>query len=55
MHDRMPVLLSQDQFDPWLRGEVGLEVLKPAADDLLQRWPRMIITEPNQFVIEVRT
>jgi putative SOS response-associated peptidase YedK len=39
VHDRMPVLLSQDQFEPWLRGEAGLEVLKPAADDLLQRWP----------------
>jgi putative SOS response-associated peptidase YedK len=31
VHDRMPLLLSPDQFDPWLRGEAGLEVLKPAA------------------------
>jgi putative SOS response-associated peptidase YedK len=35
----MPVLLSQDQFEPWLSGEAGLKVLKPAADDLLERWP----------------
>jgi putative SOS response-associated peptidase YedK len=39
LHDRMPVLLSQDHFEPWLRGEAGLEALKPAAEDLLQRWP----------------
>jgi len=39
VHDRMPVLLSQGQFEPWLSGGTGLEVLKPAADDLLQRWP----------------
>jgi putative SOS response-associated peptidase YedK len=39
VHDRMPVLLSQDQFEPWLSGEAGLQVLKPAADHLLQRWP----------------
>jgi hypothetical protein len=24
---------------PWLIGEAGLEALKPASDDLLQRWP----------------
>src|ERR1700758_2424253 len=23
----------------WLSGEVGLELLRPAANDLLQRWP----------------
>ncbi len=39
VHDRMPVLLSPDEFEPWLAGEAGLEVLKPAPDDLLQRWP----------------
>ena len=39
VHDRMPVLLSEDDFEPWLSGEVGLEVLKPAPDDLLQRRP----------------
>jgi putative SOS response-associated peptidase YedK len=39
VHDRMPVLLAQNQFEPWLTGEAGLEVLKPAAEDVLQRWP----------------
>jgi len=39
IHDRMPVLLSQDRFDPWLSGKVGVEYLKPAANDLLQKWP----------------
>ncbi len=30
VHDRMPVLLSEDHFEPWLSGEAGLELLKPA-------------------------
>jgi putative SOS response-associated peptidase YedK len=39
IHDRMPVFLSEDHFAPWLNGEAGAEVLKPAPDDFLQRWP----------------
>ncbi|MFZ1151488.1 MAG: SOS response-associated peptidase, partial [Xanthobacteraceae bacterium] len=39
VHDRMPVLLTEKHFEPWLSGEVGLELLKPAANDLLRRWP----------------
>jgi len=39
IHDRMPVFLSEDQFAPWLSGEAGAEVLKPAPNDFLQRWP----------------
>jgi len=39
IHDRMPVLLTSGQFDPWLSGEAGIELLKPAANDLLQKWP----------------
>ena len=39
VHDRMPVLLTEQQFEPWLRGEAGLEYLKPAPNDLLQKWP----------------
>ena len=35
----MPVLLAEKDFEPWLSGEVGLELLRPASDDLLQRWP----------------
>jgi putative SOS response-associated peptidase YedK len=39
VHDRMPVFLAEKDFEPWLKGEAGPEVLKPAANDLLQRWP----------------
>src|ERR1700689_5066275 len=39
VHDRMPVLLTEDQFDPWLRAEAGIEMLKPAPNDFLQKWP----------------
>ena len=39
VHDRMPVLLTADQFDPWLRAEAGIEMLKPAPNDFLQKWP----------------
>jgi putative SOS response-associated peptidase YedK len=35
----MPVLLADRDFEPWLSGSAGLELLKPAPDDLLQRWP----------------
>jgi putative SOS response-associated peptidase YedK len=35
----MPVLLTVDQFAPWLSGEAGSEVLKPAPNVYLQRWP----------------
>jgi putative SOS response-associated peptidase YedK len=38
VHDRMPVLLMPDQFDHWLSGEMGVEELKPAPTDHLQRW-----------------
>jgi putative SOS response-associated peptidase YedK len=39
VHDRMPALLAEKGFEPWLSGEAGIELLKPAADDLMQRWP----------------
>jgi putative SOS response-associated peptidase YedK len=39
IHDRMPVLLTQAQFEPWLTGEAGTEILKPTPSDFLQRWP----------------
>jgi putative SOS response-associated peptidase YedK len=39
VHDRMPVILGADQFEPWLTGVVGKEVLDPAPEDVLQRWP----------------
>jgi putative SOS response-associated peptidase YedK len=39
VHDRMPVLLAPEQFEHWLSGNMGVEELKPAPDDYLQRWP----------------
>ena len=39
VHDRMPVILESEQFEPWLMASAGIELLKPAANDLLQRWP----------------
>jgi putative SOS response-associated peptidase YedK len=39
VHDRMPVLLTPEQFEHWLSGDMGVEELKPAANDYLQRWP----------------
>jgi putative SOS response-associated peptidase YedK len=39
VHDRMPVLLAEQDYEPWLSGAAGTELLKPAADDVLQRWP----------------
>ena len=39
IHDRMPVLLQPSDFDRWLAGTTGTELLKPAANDYLQTWP----------------
>ena len=39
VHDRMPTLLTEKQFEPWLSGDAGTEILKPARDDFLQKWP----------------
>ena len=39
VHDRMPVLLAEKDFEPWLNGRAGIELLQPAAEDVLQRWP----------------
>jgi putative SOS response-associated peptidase YedK len=38
VHDRMPVLLEEKDFDPWLSGEAGEELLKPATNNILRRW-----------------
>ena len=38
VHDRMPALLAEEDFEPWLSGAAGIGLLKPAAEDL-QRWP----------------
>ena len=39
VHDRMPVLLSPDQFEPWLSGKTGTEMLKPAPDKMIVMHP----------------
>jgi putative SOS response-associated peptidase YedK len=39
VHDRMPVLLAEKDYEPWLSGSAGLELPKPAASHLLHRWP----------------
>ena len=39
VHDRMPVLLDERDYEPWLNGTAGVELLKPAAEDVLQKWP----------------
>jgi putative SOS response-associated peptidase YedK len=39
VHDRMPVLLSPDEFEPWLSGHAGAEILNRAPELMLQVWP----------------
>jgi putative SOS response-associated peptidase YedK len=39
VHDRMPVILEQAGFDGWLDRSSGIELLTPAPDNLLVRWP----------------
>jgi putative SOS response-associated peptidase YedK len=34
----MPALLAEKDYEPWLSGAAGTELLRPAAEDLLQRW-----------------
>ena len=39
IHDRMPVLLQPKDFDDWLAGTAGIELLRPAPENYLQTWP----------------
>jgi len=39
IHDRMPVILNPVQFEPWLTGRAGTELLQSGPNDLLQMWP----------------
>jgi putative SOS response-associated peptidase YedK len=39
IHDRMPVILDPDSIAPWLSGNAGTELLKPAREDALRMWP----------------
>jgi putative SOS response-associated peptidase YedK len=38
VHDRMPVVLKPEQLDRWLKGNMGVDELKPVENDYLQRW-----------------
>jgi putative SOS response-associated peptidase YedK len=39
IHDRMPVLLQPKDFDGWLNGTAGIELMRPAPENYLQTWP----------------
>ena len=39
IHDRMPVLFGQQDHEAWLTGKAGVELLRPAPNDLLRMWP----------------
>ena len=39
IHDRMPVVLGPAQFEPWLSGAAGADILKSAPEDALRMWP----------------
>jgi putative SOS response-associated peptidase YedK len=39
VHGRMPVILERADFDGWLYRSSGIELLTPASNDLLLRWP----------------
>ena len=39
IHDRMPVLLGQQDHEAWLTGKAGVELLRLAPNDLLRMWP----------------
>jgi putative SOS response-associated peptidase YedK len=34
----MPAILEERDFDAWLKGTVGKEVLKPAPEEILREW-----------------
>ena len=46
VHDRMPVILNETQFDAWLDDSAVptslVTMLRPAAEDLLNRYPRLV-------------
>ncbi len=39
VQSQVTVLLTEQQFEPWLTGEAGQEYLKPPPNDFLQKWP----------------
>ena len=39
IHDRMPVILEPDSFQPWLSSQSGTELLIPTPEEKLTSWP----------------
>lgn len=39
VHDRMPVILEKSQWRKWLTNKADIEILKPAAEDILLKRP----------------
>jgi putative SOS response-associated peptidase YedK len=39
IYERMPVLLERPDFEAWLGGNGGVELLRPAAESRLRMWP----------------
>jgi putative SOS response-associated peptidase YedK len=39
VHDRMPVILESHNFEPWLSCKIGMELLTPAENHVLQPRP----------------
>ena len=39
IHTRMPVILPEEHYEPWLSGEAGKEVLVPFPADRMKAWP----------------
>jgi len=35
----MPVILDEEDFEPWLISVAGAELLRPAAEERLRMWP----------------
>jgi putative SOS response-associated peptidase YedK len=39
IHTRMPVILPEEQHDPWLSGKAGKEILIPFPAERMKAWP----------------
>jgi putative SOS response-associated peptidase YedK len=39
IHTRMPVILGEEHYDPWLSNQAGKEVLVPFPADAMKAWP----------------
>jgi putative SOS response-associated peptidase YedK len=41
VHDRMPVILEDKNFEQWVEGDAkdAAKLMRPASEKLLQKWP----------------